>query len=804
MNIVDTLVQLRDDIKTWVTNNINALNAKIDEKTIPIDNELSSTSTNPVQNKAITNAINNIPKFSGSYNDLTDAPNIAEDDSGNMVITDEAGNIIFKADANGIHTTTVSLDGEVAASEKYVNEAIANIEFPTIDLSSKADLIDGKVPLSQLPEMSIDTSEFATKEDLNQKLDTYYGDNTFPYSEQGYDTDMEEDMVYTVSSVRYDEETIYFEEGTYVSFWFDYDSWASQVKSGDKIVLSRNENDDGYLYLNPIMSAKDISDEISELSKELDNKISKTEEVFVFSYDTRVESFDPTEYSFPYDEILTVSSVEEDGEFERWDSEYGDYVYETAYLVRFEEQDDFTLRCILYPSDKIIVGTKLIIKQGYYDAAYEAYYPDIYRFDEASLGVTAIVSSNQSFEYSDVLSDTTISFIDTAMGYETVMFTGDINLDKPTLYAGTNSKCFVTISYTRDEVWDEESEMYDGSLSGDGYWMTIGPAGDFELTIDIPYDEEGRYDGQTIYLATECKQGLTEIPVSKIKAGEGIKFAENNGILEISTISTPSADEDVDTNIMPSIKSTSGINTVTLKNDISPMTHELNVKLSSELELIDEVTNWDMGSWNGSNVLGDYIIESIGENSSESGSGEFTIYFTDGSELYVGMYMGNDVANVKVGDVIRFAIDPMGLYDSEWRACLYRGITDFSTITLTISDGEEAVATYVPNANGTVKGVMSLYPTTILSTSIGDITINVDYLSSTDSITNPVNTEPVVGANIVDMLRFSKQTLTDAQKAQVIENLGLVDFIRSFIQTDEVAQAIVEQKLDTIAEEESW
>lgn len=138
MNLLDTLKQLRDDLKTWVTNNLNALNAKIDEKTIPIDKELSSTSTNPVQNKTVTNAINNIPRFSGSYNDLTDAPNIAEDDSGNMVIADESGNIIFKADANGIHTTAVSLNGEAAASEKYVDEAIANIDIPEVDFTGYA------------------------------------------------------------------------------------------------------------------------------------------------------------------------------------------------------------------------------------------------------------------------------------------------------------------------------------------------------------------------------------------------------------------------------------------------------------------------------------------------------------------------------------------------------------------------------------------------------------------------------------------------------------------------------------------
>ena len=138
MNILDTLKQLRDDIKAWATNNFNALNAKIDEKTIPIDNQLDSSSTNPVQNKVITNAINNIPRFSGDYNDLTNAPNITEDDSGNMVIADESGNVIFKADADGIHTTAVSLNGEAAASEKYVDEAIANIGIPDVDFAGYA------------------------------------------------------------------------------------------------------------------------------------------------------------------------------------------------------------------------------------------------------------------------------------------------------------------------------------------------------------------------------------------------------------------------------------------------------------------------------------------------------------------------------------------------------------------------------------------------------------------------------------------------------------------------------------------
>lgn len=157
MNILQILKQLRDDLKAWATNNFNALNAKIDEKTIPIDSELDQTSTNPVQNKAIatevadinkrvgntsvatqiSNAIAKQPHFSGDYNDLTNAPNISEDGAGNMLIADEPGNIIFKADADGIHTTALSLNGENAATEAYVDNAIAAI--PTPDVSGQIE-----------------------------------------------------------------------------------------------------------------------------------------------------------------------------------------------------------------------------------------------------------------------------------------------------------------------------------------------------------------------------------------------------------------------------------------------------------------------------------------------------------------------------------------------------------------------------------------------------------------------------------------------------------------------------------------
>lgn len=167
MQILQALKQLRDDLKSWATNNFIALNTKIDEKTIPIDNELSSTSTNPVQNKAIKKAIDNIPKFSGDYNELVNAPDITEDESGNMVISDEAGNIIFRADADGIHTTAVSLNGETAATEKYVDDAVANIDIPEVDFTGYATegYVDTAIQEAQLAGKEVDLSNYYTKQE---------------------------------------------------------------------------------------------------------------------------------------------------------------------------------------------------------------------------------------------------------------------------------------------------------------------------------------------------------------------------------------------------------------------------------------------------------------------------------------------------------------------------------------------------------------------------------------------------------------------------------------------------------------
>ena len=171
MNILESLVRLRDDIKIWTENNLNVLNEKIEKKTA-VDNKLSSSSTNPVQNKVITNAINNIPRFSGDYNDLTNAPNIAEDSAGNMIIADESGNIIFKADANGIHTTELTLNGEAAATQTYVNESVSKIDIPDVDFTGYAteEYVANAIADIDIPET--DLTDYYTKEETDTAINT--------------------------------------------------------------------------------------------------------------------------------------------------------------------------------------------------------------------------------------------------------------------------------------------------------------------------------------------------------------------------------------------------------------------------------------------------------------------------------------------------------------------------------------------------------------------------------------------------------------------------------------------------------
>lgn len=110
MNIIEAIAKLRDDIKTWVTNNLKAIKDS---------------------------------QFSGDYNDLTNAPNISEDETENLIITDPYGNIIFRANADGFETTALRAENVILMgeeSETNVGEKLVEVANDLIVHENNGDI----------------------------------------------------------------------------------------------------------------------------------------------------------------------------------------------------------------------------------------------------------------------------------------------------------------------------------------------------------------------------------------------------------------------------------------------------------------------------------------------------------------------------------------------------------------------------------------------------------------------------------------------------------------------------------------
>ena len=149
MNIIEVLQQLRDDIKTWVTNNIQALNQKIESHTVPIDSELNNQSTNPVQNKTITEEIEKINSkiesggagFTGEYSDIKNAPDIVDDSSGDLQVVDPDGNIVMSVNNGGLNTTTI-IANDVVLNELSLVDTLETLESNCDSLNSQLDTLN--------------------------------------------------------------------------------------------------------------------------------------------------------------------------------------------------------------------------------------------------------------------------------------------------------------------------------------------------------------------------------------------------------------------------------------------------------------------------------------------------------------------------------------------------------------------------------------------------------------------------------------------------------------------------------------
>jgi hypothetical protein len=120
-------------------------------------------------------------------------------------------------------------------------------------------------------------------------------------------------------------------------------------------------------------------------------------------------------------------------------------------------------------------------------------------------------------------------------------------------------------------------------------------------------------------------------------------------------------------------------------NDVSPIPHEIKVKVSTEKTVVGEVANPDNGSWSNEYNYGDYVVESI-----EHGAGDGRLWFTDGSYLTLDMALNIAVSEINIGDTIRFSYDEWD--ESFWYAYLIQGFSgDPSTVKVTVSGVIESI-----------------------------------------------------------------------------------------------------------------
>ena len=167
MNTIDDKISTIDDEISTIDDKISAIDDKIDEEIVNVNSQLEGIElifTNHDANGDIHVTVedkntwyehiednvvhvtiddkvkwDNKSDFTGDYNNLENKP-MEEDESGDLKITDEFGNIIFKIDEDGAHTTNIEAINELRA-KKLIIDDIDIID--TID--NKIDTIDDKI-----------------------------------------------------------------------------------------------------------------------------------------------------------------------------------------------------------------------------------------------------------------------------------------------------------------------------------------------------------------------------------------------------------------------------------------------------------------------------------------------------------------------------------------------------------------------------------------------------------------------------------------------------------------------------------
>lgn len=142
LNTLNELAAALGDDPNFATTVANQIGLKANQTNL--DSHVSNTTLHITNEERVK--WNNKSEFSGDYNDLENAPNIYEDDSDNLVIADQNGNIIFRSDVNGFETTTLTAknvvvngtDVEVRLNEhsNTLNTYVLNIDYTQLQFDT--------------------------------------------------------------------------------------------------------------------------------------------------------------------------------------------------------------------------------------------------------------------------------------------------------------------------------------------------------------------------------------------------------------------------------------------------------------------------------------------------------------------------------------------------------------------------------------------------------------------------------------------------------------------------------------------
>jgi len=415
-----------------------------------------------------------------------------------------------------------------------------------------------------------------------------------------------------------------------------------------------------------------------------------------------------------------------------------------------------------------------------------------------------------------------------------------------------NVPCLVIIKgdYIEPTIYTPNKEGVISGIIGDGKVIIISNNKDYILEVEYNRDINGiisDISNEVVSVQSKADSAYNIANNAQTTANNALDKANGaqttannaldkaNGAQSVATNAQTTANnalDKIEQMSNPSVITGTANGSAVALTDISPLEHEIGVKLASDtLTDFSSVTLTKYGK----NIFSD-SIQFTGVNFEENGDKIFAPrnYDVEGARNeYIGFTITDiwqlaydrglsltvsfDMKAAKEGQILIYTLGKPRLTHNQWHdvttewqhfsftATTYiepnadgsddcdlsfygtyeSGVTPFlKNIQIEIGTMETEYEqfqkqTYTPNADGTVDGVTSFYPTTTLLTNVEGITITAEYIKNVNDAlniepSNEADTSLVVGANISDVLRYTKQDLTDAQKAQARNNIEAV------------------------------